>query len=226
MTRSALIPRDVTYLYFDEAGNFDFSPSGTAVFVMTCVVMTRPFGAHAPLLDAKYDEMESGLDLEYFHAAEDRQAVRDRVFAAIRMSAGAIAAYSVILNKSQADPSLREPHVLYRRMFEWLVERASPRVTSPAGHLVAVTDQIPVQRNRRAFEKALKPYLKQHLPEGATYDLFHHQSKADLNLQITDYVCWAIYRKWNTGDERSYRLIADCVRAEGNLTSDSTEARD
>ena len=217
MTPSNDTLRDVTYLYFDEAGNFDFSTSGTSVFVMTCVVTKRPFTAHNALLEVKYDVMESGLNLEYFHATEDRQAVRDQVFSAIGASLDDFAAYSVILQRDCAAPSLRQPHVLYRRMFEWLVERACPRVGSPYGHVVAITDQIPVQRNRRAFEKGLKPYLKQHLPAGSTYDLFHHQSKADLNLQIADYICWAIYRKWNTGDERSFELIRGCVRSEESL---------
>ena len=49
-------------------------------FVLTGVLMRRPFTHLEGLLDVKYDVLEEGLDLEYFHASEDRQAVRDRVF--------------------------------------------------------------------------------------------------------------------------------------------------
>jgi len=72
------------YIFLDEGGNFDFSPTGTKYFTLTCISKTRPFQI-APALDSlKYDLIETGLDIEYFHAAEDRQAVRDKVFAAIQ----------------------------------------------------------------------------------------------------------------------------------------------
>ena len=37
------------YLFLDEGGNFDFSPTGTRYFVMSSVAMRRPFPAHGPL---------------------------------------------------------------------------------------------------------------------------------------------------------------------------------
>jgi len=72
----------------------------------------------------------------------------------------------------------------------------------------------------RHLPAALKPYLKKHLAQGASYDLFHHQSRSDLNPQVADYISWAAYRKWNKGDSRSYDLIAPCVRSEVEWLSD------
>lgn len=48
---------------------------------MTSVTKQRPVEAYKALTELKYDLLESGLTLEYFHAAEDTQAVRDQVFA-------------------------------------------------------------------------------------------------------------------------------------------------
>jgi hypothetical protein len=76
------------YILLDEGGNFDFSPKGTRFFTLTSVTKVRPFQI-APVLDhLKYDLIETGLDLEYFHASEDRQPVRDQVFTAIRARFG------------------------------------------------------------------------------------------------------------------------------------------
>ncbi|GAB4284418.1 MAG: hypothetical protein Kow0067_06280 [Coriobacteriia bacterium] len=204
------------YMYFDEAGNFDFSRQGTAVFCMTCVVLHRPFALHEPLLSAKYDILEAGLDLEYFHATEDRQWVRNRVFEAVGAHLPDINAYSAILTKNRTNPSLRAPEVFYQRAFEWLVKYACPRAVD-CSHVVAITDQLPIKKLRGAAAKGLKPHLKAHLPSDVRFDLFHHQAKADLNLQVADYISWAIYRKWNNGDRRSYDLISGCVRSEGDL---------
>ncbi|MBS3957549.1 MAG: hypothetical protein KGZ40_08530 [Clostridiales bacterium] len=41
-------------------------------------------------------------------------------------------------------------------------------------------------------------------------------SKSDLNLQVADYISWAVYRKWNSGDLRSYRIIEQCIRSEAD----------
>jgi len=204
------------YLYFDEAGNFDFSLNGTGVFVMTCVVMRRPFTFQPPLLDVKYDCLEQGLNLEYFHAAEDRQVVRNEVFEVVAGHLGDMQAHVIVVRKNRVHPSQRAPHVLYQWTFEQLVRMACSDCVRSGERVVAVTDHVPVARNRTAFEKGLKPYLRQHLPEGARYELLHYQSKSDLNLQVADYISWAVYRKWNSGDLRSYRIIEGCIRSEAD----------
>ncbi|MHB1018102.1 MAG: DUF3800 domain-containing protein [Coriobacteriia bacterium] len=203
-----------TYLYFDEAGNFDFSPNGTSIFVMTCIVVRRPFAFQPALLEVKYDCLEQGLSLEYFHAAEDRQAVRNEVFGVIAAHLGDVQAHVMVVRKNRVHPSQRAPHVLYQWTFEQLVRVACSDCIRSGERIVAVTDHVPVARNRAAFEKGLKPFLRQHLPEGARYELLHHQSKSDLNLQVADYISWAVYRKWNSGDLRSYRIVEQCIRSE------------
>lgn len=206
------------YLYVDEAGNFDFSPGGTRFFCMTCLVMRRPFVWHAPLLDIKYECLESGLDLEYFHASEDRQVVRDRFLAAIARSLRRFNTYSVLISKNRANPSLRDPVKLYPRMFAWLMKYALPRaLTSDTSQVLIVTDTVPVQRRRRAVEKAVKVGVKPFLPPSVPHRLLHHQSRADLDLQLVDYVNWAVYRKWESGAFRSYSLIAPSIRGEADL---------
>ena len=70
----------VAYLFLDEGGNFDFSDKGTRYFTMTSVLKFRPFQTFSKLTSLRYDLIETGLDIEYFHASEDRQAVRNQVF--------------------------------------------------------------------------------------------------------------------------------------------------
>lgn len=208
----------VLYMYFDEGGNFDFSRRGTAFLTMTCVTTCRPFTPHSELLELKYDFLETGLDLEYFHASEDKQAVRDLVIGIINRHLGRFTADSVVIRKNKTNPSLRTPEKLYPRVFEWLVKYAIPRrVEVGIRSVIVVTDALPVAKRRRTIEKSVKTALKGHLPAGVSYCLFHHQSKSDLNLQIADYFNWAIFRKWETGDLRSCRLVEDAIKSEGDL---------
>jgi hypothetical protein len=215
---SASANGEVVYLYFDEGGNFDFTPKGTAFFTMTAVVLRRPFAAHSHLLEVKYDCLEEGLGLECFHATEDRQAVRDRVFDVIQSQISDFSAYSVIIRKDRTIPSLRPPERLYPHVFEWLVKYSAPRVIDDGTRLiVAVTDALPLGAKKKIVEKSLRTLLKQHLPRSVPYRLYHHRSSGDLNLQVADYFNWAVFRKWESGDDRSYRLVQAAIRGEGDL---------
>jgi hypothetical protein len=103
-------------------------------------------------------------------------------------------------------------------MFDRLMKYALPRaMTAETTQVVIVTDTIPVQRKRRAVEKAVKGGIKPYLPAAVEHRLLHHQSRSDLNLRVVDYVNWAVFRKWESGDFRSYSLIASAIQGEADL---------
>jgi hypothetical protein len=74
------------YLFIDESGNFDFSPSGTKFFVLSVLSTLNPFNIGMPLLKLRYDLLPNyacGPNIAedgYFHASEDTQEVRNNVF--------------------------------------------------------------------------------------------------------------------------------------------------
>ena|SRR5215813_14948743 len=75
-------------VFLDEAGDFNFSKNGTRFFVLGGLVVERPFKAYPHLLELKYSLIERGIDVEYFHAAEDKQSVRNQVFEIIGRASG------------------------------------------------------------------------------------------------------------------------------------------
>src|SRR5258708_40335839 len=77
------------YIFLDEAGNLDFSRNGSKYFVLGCITKERPFQAYKELTEFKYDQVERGTALEYFHASENAQAVRNGVFDIIQCLADA-----------------------------------------------------------------------------------------------------------------------------------------
>lgn len=83
--------------------------------------------------------------------------------------------------------------------------------------VIVITDSIPFNSKRRAVEKAVKTKLTEMLPAGIPYRIHHYASKASRYLQVADYCNWAIYRKWETGDLRSYRLIAGAIESEFDI---------
>jgi hypothetical protein len=208
------LARGTMYLYIDEAGNFDFGRSGTRHFLLCGVLMRRPF-THLPgLLDVKYDFLEDGLDLEHFHASEDRQAVRDRVFRCLAAHVSGMRLICVVACKATLDAGLRTPERLYSAAFDLLVREAlDAHAPVPGGQIIVITDSLPVRSGGATVRKAVRTTLKTCTRAGVSYRILHHASRADVNLQVADYCAWAVYRKWERADDRSFRIVADAGAA-------------
>ena len=86
--------------------------------------------------------------------------------------------------------------------------------------IVVLTDTIPLQRKRKAIQKEIKTLLKKNLKAEAKFRVMHHSSKSNMCLQISDYAFWAIYRKWESNDKRSYNLIDNSLVSEFEIFSE------
>lgn len=210
------------YLFIDEAGNFDFSVRGTKYFVLTCLIEERPFPSYDRLRALRYDLLENGTNIEYFHCAEDRQSVRNQVFSIIRDNLDHVDLCSMIVQKNKANPSLREESRFYTKTFRMLMKWVIEKHVHGKGYerVILFTDVMPVAKKRKAMEKGVKMELASLLKEGVEYRIYHHQSKSNLNLQVVDYCNWAIYRKRARGDERSYNVIRRSIDAEWDVFRD------
>lgn len=91
------------------------------------------------------------------------------------------------------------------------------RAGAGIGEVVVITDSIPVEKKRKAIEKAAKTTLAEMLPAGVPYRIMHHSSRAHYGLQVADYLNWAIYRKWEHGDPNAHKTIAGQVRSEFDI---------
>ena len=210
------------YIYTDEAGNFDFSGKGSKYFIMTCVTMRRPFTHLRELLSLKYDCNADGyshrLSSHYqrFHAAEELQYIRDKVFCIIRSRLDEMSIFAVIMSKDGLSDEEAAAPVLYQTGFTKLLEKVLEKETpGQVKELVIVTDSIPTKRKQGVIRGALKEHLKHWSSElGVSYQLYHHESSSDLNLQVVDYICWAIQRKWERKDERSYVYLQNAIELE------------
>lgn len=203
------------YVFLDEGGNLDFSRNGTRYFIITSVTKERPFKVYQALTDLKYDLAEQGLCLEYFHACEDRQIVRDEVFKIIQSHIDGARIDCVIAEKCKTGPALQDEVKFYPKMMGYLLRYILKGVNlSQYQEVLVFTDAIPIEKKKNAIQKAIKEVLAEMLPVNAKYRIFHHDSKSNFDLQVVDYCNWAIYRKYAKEDERSYSKIAGAVKSE------------
>lgn len=199
------------YLFFDESGNLDFSPNGSRHFCFGVLTLRDPGPLTAALTRLRYSLLEQGLELECFHATEDRQAVRDRVFAALA-EVGGFELDLLVADKRTMHPALRDPFEFYCRLGHVIVEAALERVRHVDETIVVITDTVPLQRDRKAVAKTFRTAIRKSLGD-RDFTILHHPSAAHAGLQAVDYCTWAFQRKLR-GDGRSYELIRGWIRSE------------
>ena len=211
------------YIFLDEGGDFNFSPSGTRFFTLTSIAKIRPFNVSRALHSLKYDLMEEGIDIEHFHASEDKQRTRDKVFEIIQSNLKVQVIDSLIVEKVKTGPALQVPATFYPRMIGYLIKFVlQSSDLSGISEVIIVTDSIPLQKKRKAIEKAIKMTLRAELPSAVSFRVMHHASKSCIGLQIADYCNWAIFRKWERADTRSYDLIKHGIRSEFDIFRNGT----
>lgn len=186
--------------------------------MLTSVSARRPFPVHGPLDDYKHDCLEFGLDKEYFHCAEDNPRVRRRVFELIAGHLDSLCIDSLIVEKRKTGPALRDDRRFYPEMLGYLLKYVLPReVEAGAREVIVITDTLPVQKKRRAIEKAIQQALAKMLPPGMRYRILHHASRSHYGLQLADCCCWAVFRKWQRGETEFYDLLKPALRSEFDI---------
>jgi len=211
------------YVFLDEGGDLNFSPTGTRHFTLTSVLVERPFPVDGPLIDLRFDLVEGGLDIQHFHAAEDRQATRDLVFAVIREALPRFRVHATIVEKRKVEPSSRGDTRFYPEVLGHLLRHVfnSTDLTN-VSEVIAITDRLPVNRKRQAVEKAVKVVLTSMLPRAVRYRVLHHDSRSAMGLQVADYFNWAIFRAWERMDTRSLDLMRGAVCSQRAIFGDRT----
>ncbi len=196
------------YIFLDEAGNLDFSNNGTEYFILTSLAIERPFQGYKEMVELRYDLLEFGFNIELFHASEDKQAIRDRVFDIICEKQDAYRFDSLIVEKRKTGPALQTIKRFYPEMVGYLLKYILKEIDlTRYSEVIVITDTIPLKKKRRVIEGETKRLLKQYVPKNKKFRVMHHSSRSNICLQIIDYCCWAIFRKWERNDERSYKLI-------------------
>lgn len=204
------------YIFLDEGGNFDFSPTGTKYFTLTSVAMCRPFAIREPWDDYRHELLEYGRDQEYFHCADDNRYLRDRLFSILNTHIDSLRIDSLIVDKAKTGPALRVDHRFYPEMLGHLLKHLFEQLNG-FSEIIVITDSIPHQKKRKAVEKGVKHTLKTMFPAGMKYRVLHQSSRAHYGLQVADYCNWAIYRKWDTGELGYYDQIKASINSEFDI---------
>lgn len=192
------------HIYLDESGDFDFSPTGTKYYIFSVAWTFEPKPLADSLTSLRFQLLKQGYDIQGFHATADEEKNRNSVVSTLLAHNG-WKFTTVLIEKAKVYPPNRKPNLFYAKYATMplkfvLKGQVRPDTTT----CMIITDSIPVNKHKKSVEKAIKKSCRSELPPTIRFHCYHHSSASNKWLQVVDYCCWAMRRKWEKGDNRTY----------------------
>jgi hypothetical protein len=210
-------------MFADEAGCFTFNrqPNVSRYFII-CTITTEDLSLGIDLQRLRHKLIWEGHEVrDCFHATVDKQAVRDLVFE--EMLKHDFQVQATICEKAKAQPHIRATKSrFYQYPWFYHLKHGIARHIPDDTELMVTAASIGVRKERDVFTRCLSDVMQQTVPGGA-WKVDFRPSLADPCLQAADYCAWAIQRKWERNDTRSFDLIRDRVTYEYDLWRHGTK---
>jgi hypothetical protein len=205
------------HLFIDESGDLGFSKGSSKWFLFT-ILLT---GKHRKV-EKVIKKTHKGLRKKYknvmeLHAYNVKPVTRKRVLKGLA-EIDDLQVVCVLLNKEKVYVDLQQQNnYLYNYTANILLDRFhSKRITN-------ATDIIRICIDQKYTNKHLKTNFINYLTNQTLHwpqeniDITTRTSHAEKCLQATDFISWAIFRKYEMGDYEYYELIKDKIVEENIL---------
>ena len=115
---------------------------------------------------------------------------------------------SIVVDKPRVNPSLYDAFRFYPKFLSMVLRFIfKGRLLRGTSQVLIYTDTLPfTKRQALAVEVAIKTECKADLG-GIPFQVCHHRRESNAWLQIADYCCWGMCRKWEHGDVTTYNVL-------------------
>lgn len=210
----------MAFIFMDESGDlgFDFQKRGTTKnFLITCL-----FTSNKRPIEKCVKKVHSGLRTKYkcrgtvLHAYNEKPATRIRLLRCLAEKDAHIV--TIALNKRKVYTRLQEEKVvLYNYVTNILLDRIFTR------KLIPIEEKIELIASKRETNKFLNTNFKNYLENqvvndhGIDLEVEIKTPSEEKSLQAVDFASWAIFRKYEHGDDDYYKIIKGSIVEETPL---------
>lgn len=210
------------FIFADEAGCFTFEKKqGASKHFILCTIITDSCDVGTDLIALRRELAWAKAPMgDYFHACTDAQAVRDAVFDRIARHDFTIQA--TIMEKTKAQPKVRVDRPrFYKTGWYFHFRHGTAKHVASKNEALITAASIGNKKERLSFQGAVDDVMRQTV-QAKAWATDYWPAASDPCLQVADYCAWAIQRKWERGDTRSYDLIKDRITYEYDLWAHGT----
>lgn len=207
------------HVFGDEAGDLTFRPAkspGVSRYFIIGTVAMEDCSIAEDLLALRREFAWNGLQLDEFHATVDKQRVRDRVFDII--GEHDLRFDATLFEKRKARPhTYKDPLYFYKLAWYSHFKFVAPNIADARDELLVVASSLQIKRKKKSTKAAVHEAVKDVVDQVSPTVICHcafSPAKSDPCLQVADYLTWAIQRKYESDDSRSYDQIEHLVETE------------
>ena len=207
----------MAYIFLDESGDLGFKPTSSRWFIFTIVLTNNHRKIEKVIKKTRKSLKKKYKKVGELHAYHSQPTTRKRMLKLLAENKD-IKVLCIILNKNKVYVDLQnQKNYLYNWTANILLDRLHNKklinIDDPIELCIDQKDTNKFIRNN--FEKYLKDSFNKRGNNKVRIKI--KPSHTEKCLQAVDFISWAIFRKYESGDYEYYELIKDNIIEENLL---------
>lgn len=207
------------YLFLDESGDLGFNSKkkNSKYFVITILFASdkKPLENIVKKIHKNLRKKVKKLSGGILHAVKEKPVTRKRLLKLLVQKD--ISIMTIYLNKSKVYTHLQdEKHVLYNYVINILLDRIMTKHLDKDREITLIAAK---RETNKFLNMGFKGYLENQLKNKhkALIKVEIKTPNEEKSLQAVDFACWAIFRKYEIGDNSYYGLFKKIIIEESPL---------
>ena len=208
----------MAYIFLDESGDLGFkSKKSSRYFIITCL-FTENKRQIEKIVKKTHAQLNRKLKKKtgILHASKEKPITRKRLLKALSRSTSLL--MTIYLNKKKVYTKLRnEKQILYNFVTNILLDRIySKKIVSTKNVIFLIASK---RETNKFLNNNFKSYLNNQVRNRhkANMEILIKTPYEEKSLQATDFVSWAIFRRYELGDNLYYEIIKNKIIEESPL---------
>ena len=212
----------MAYIFLDESGDlgFNFKKKKTSKFFVVTCLFTENKKPIEKIVKKTHSELKKKFKRRFgtLHAVKEKPVTRQRLLK--RLNEKDCAIMTIYLNKKRVYTRLREEKaVLYNYVANILLDRIYSK------KLISIEQKIEFIASKRETNKFLnenfRNYLNNQMKDRHKIDIkiYIKTPFEEKTLQAVDFASWAIFKKYEYGNDSYYNMIKNKIVEENPLFS-------
>ncbi|MDO8583424.1 MAG: DUF3800 domain-containing protein [bacterium] len=207
------------YLFLDESGDLGFDPKkkNSKYFVITILFASdkKPLENIVKKIHKNLRKKVKRLSGGMLHAVKEKPITRKRLLKLLAQKD--ISIMTIYLNKSKVYTHLQdEKHILYNYVTNILLDRIMTKHLDKDREITLIAAK---RETNKFLNIGFKDYLENQLKNKhkALIAVEIRTPSEEKALQAVDFACWAIFRKYEIGDDSYYGIFKKVIIEESPL---------
>lgn len=207
-----------THIFADESGDLGFTnvgeERGGSIYFNITTVSCDDYALGDALTNLRRDLIWRGADIgAQFHATNDKQAIRNQVFEVLTQHEFRVDV-SIFDKRRVIDRLADDQARFYKTAWFNHAKHVMPLVTQGHDELFVLVASLNIGKQKKeTLHRELVDVMGQ-CAHNVRCEVGVVPASSEPCIQVADYCSWAIHRKWERGDSRSYDLIKSKIRTE------------